>query len=231
MYFDIHTHKKFKKGAIYNLDIRKESSYDGAFSVGLHPWWIEGPIDELLKKVEMLAADKYCVIIGESGIDRPWSDKVSLKKQAEIFSWHIRLAQNLNKPLVAHCVKAYSELFSELKNNRFKGSIILHDFNGPEQVIKDFLTLDSYFSYGDKLFLPKSRGLKALKSIPLERLFFESDETEREIFEVYQQAATVLQISITELQFQIKENLKRVLDSQKERISIGGHPLHYLFHH
>lgn len=207
-YIDIHTHKPLNNNRsnnvleIYNLSLNdiqifaQTSQLEDTrkFSAGLHPWWVDGlkrrEIDYYFEQLEALTKLPNFCFVGETGLD-----KISAKKnnnawegQIEIFQRHIELAITIKSPLIIHCVRAYSEVYSQLKNNHFSGPVILHDFNGNEKTVDQFMQLDTYFSYGDKLFRPESKGHKSMSSIPKGRILYETDDTEYSIQEIIQKS-------------------------------------------
>ena len=127
------------------------------------------------------------------------------KIQKEGFLAQIALAQELNLPLIIHTrpsvgsVDAYEEMFEILKNHssltRFDGvsarrvthpasCFVLHCYQGSTEMTKKFLELSNvYFSFAGSITYPVKKTLvgttndpaEAVKLVPLERLFVETD--------------------------------------------------------
>ena len=57
------------------------------------------------------------IAIGECGLDR--RSPICMKTQEEILDVQVGLAEELRKPLIIHCVKAYSEIDCREETNRF----------------------------------------------------------------------------------------------------------------
>ena len=206
---NIHTHQLEKDEntfSIYNISLPcKEFPEKIYFSAGWHPWHIEAynlsQIDNLLEEV---ASMKNLLAIGECGLDRVM--KINLGKQAEVFRLHIIAAKKYDKPLIVHCVKAYSDLLQMLKKEKFNGKFVLHNFNGNHDQLDNLLRFDAYFSLGEQLRNPISKLNNSLKYIPIERIFLETDDSAFSISETYLFASNLLHITIEDLKSQLKQN-------------------------
>ena len=185
----------------------------GVHSLGIHHWELEMISDqqELNDRFNLLKnfMNSKILAIGECGIDRK---RQSLTKkfdwQMNLFSQHLKWAQMTKRPLIVHCVGSSSDILSLLKSHQFDGKILIHDFNDNFEVAKKFLDYDCYFSTGKKLFNDKTTLFKSLSLIPIDRLFFETDDqTEFSINSIYQQASLVLNKSVEFLEDQTMKNL------------------------
>jgi len=150
--------------------------------------------------------------IGECGLDR--SIKIPFEKQFEVFKFQIQLSKKLHKPLIIHCVKAYSDLIHILKEENFKEKFVLHNFNGNQFQIESFLKFEAYFSLGKQMMDLNSKLHLAINNIPIERLFFETDISEFSIEEMYIRATNLLNISKEKLNIQIINNFKNFIPNE-----------------
>ena len=201
-----------------NLSIRnytsKEdciSSYknNGFFSYGYHPWHLDQDSDELCSLHDLISSSK-CLAIGETGIDRV-NLSYSLKEQLSSFHKHIELSEQIQKPLIIHCVKGYSELLEAYKRYSPTQSWIIHDFNHNKDFLNAIRTKRIYISLGRNFFERKnSKVNKATKDIELEKLFFETDEMNIEIYEVYKKFCDNTELEMKELKKNIKTNFEKV---------------------
>ena len=66
-------------------------------------------------------------------------------------------------------------------------------------------------SFGEAICEKHSKIIEALLSVPLEKMFLETDEADLDIREVYQMAADVKGLTVEELRMQIVENAKACL--------------------
>lgn len=98
-------------------------------SAGIHPWHVgEGSAAEALPDIDEADA------IGETGLDFACdSDRA---RQAEAFEWQLRLAEQTDKPVVIHCVRAFEPVMDELSRHSLR-AVIFHGFIGsPEQAAR-----------------------------------------------------------------------------------------------
>ena len=157
-------------------------------SVGLHP------NDNLkenfdIDKYRKLAKNESVVAIGECGFDRIRSLETDYAvRQKEIFIKQIKLAKELNKPLVLHCrpsvstQDAYEDAINIIKNflptgdppkgEKFNG--VAHFFSGSKETAKKFLDLGFYISFaGPITFAPEYKEI--VEFVPLNRILVETD--------------------------------------------------------
>ena len=104
MILDVHTHNLTATNAIISVEPGDFKPSGGLFySVGLHPWSArrDARHEALLRSA---AVHPQVVAIGECGIDlvRSTLDEAG---QIELTLLHARLAEELHKPLVLHCVR------------------------------------------------------------------------------------------------------------------------------
>jgi TatD DNase family protein len=182
----------------------------GYFSTGWHPWHIENvSVNEIESSMQAIGKHENLIAIGECGLDR--ITKTPFEKQIEVFKIHLQLARQYNKPLIIHCVKAYSDLLHLLKQEHFDGKIVLHGFNGNSQIADKFMKFNTWFSFG-KLLLQSSSTLPVvLNTIPKERLFFETDEADYSIAEIYLRVSEITGIPVKGLVERIKMNFNDLL--------------------
>ena len=217
MLLNLHTHllkKQADEQIIFNLMIPESAealesfcleSSDAWLSVGIHPWYISEANYKLqLQKVIELASHKEVKLIGECGLDR--LKGVALPLQEEVFINHIRIAEEVHKPIVIHCVKCYSELLSIKKVIRPKIPMVIHGFNNKVEVARQLLEKEFYLSLGTSLLHEGSNAITVLEEIPLERLFLETGDKEVDIKEIYQKVAEVRNITMEEVEKLIFDN-------------------------
>jgi TatD DNase family protein len=215
-YIDIHTHSKSASGkAIINIFPADEPSEvkEELFSIGLHPWYIDP--DNYLKKLSLvleMAKSKSCIAIGETGLDK--LIKTDFDQQKSIFIRHIEIAEELNKPLIIHCVRAFDEL---VNMKRLTGSTvkwIVHGFNSKNQIAEKLLQEKIILSFGRHLKSTNSNAAKVLGWITEDEFFLETDDGDMTIQEVYAYAAKIRDLSTSELKTIIQSNYKRTFRMQ-----------------
>jgi TatD DNase family protein len=196
MYYDLHTHH-FPEGNGDICAIR---------SVGIHPWYIsKDNIEEKLGLIEKYALSPQVQAIGECGLDKLCETDFELQK--EVFLSHISISEKTGKPLIIHCVKAFDEIILFKKESRPTQTWIIHGFRGKPQQAKQLIEQGFYLSFG------LHYNEQSLQNIPIERVFFETDDSGCDIRTIYKNAASVLNISEEKLIRQIEKNISIFLQN------------------
>ncbi len=211
-YVDVHTHKPGNPpGAIciFNFLIGREAAGllpdDWVCSAGVHPWYIdERLVEKHLNEVEELSAGNRIIAIGETGLDRLTGAPMELQKV--IFSRHLAIAAQSRKPVIVHCVKAHNELKAAYKDEQAETPLIIHGFNSNAVIAEQMLKSGFFLSFGEALFKPNSNASSLITNIPEDRLFLETDDSERSIFDVYRRAAELRQTTVEHLRDVIARN-------------------------
>jgi TatD DNase family protein len=180
----------------------------GFYSLGLHPCYINADS----WKTDMQALRKWCThanvrAVGECGLDKICTTDFGL--QQEVFIEQIQIANDICKPLVLHCVRAYEELLHLLDGRLLKVPVVFHGFAKQSlPLAKKIVSRGHYLSFGKTLQSSNMRNM--LQLLPVEQVFFETDDNELSIEAVYNLAATAFSISTESLSLQIQKNAAKV---------------------
>ena len=211
MFIDIHTHANQAMEAdilaiksLYGDFERVDES--GLFSIGLHPWFLS-EFETNLTKIAGLCARTNVLAVGEAGLDRLCT--TDWATQLYVFSKQIELANQANKPLIIHCVRAVEQIETMLK--KVSVPVVFHGANFKPSVAKSLLDKSYYFSFGTQL-LKESHAKQMLPNLPPERYFLETDDSSISIKEMYQRAAEIRQCTTEDIILQIEQNFKTVLN-------------------
>lgn len=186
-YYDIHTH-------------RADPDFP---SVGLHPWHLtESHLEERLQQLQREAACPEIIAIGEAGLDKLCSTPFPL--QLEAFRRVIRIADEVGKPLVVHCVKSVNELLALKKECSPRNAWIVHGFRGKPETATQLQRKGICLSFGEKF------NVESLKATSPERIFLETDDSDMPIETIYERVATALHVSRECLVEQVARNIVRV---------------------
>lgn len=192
---DIHTHHPDADRALISMNPRLFGPQPGKwYSVGFHPWDHVGgltPADYDL--LERCARHPQVLAIGETGIDHLRGD--AIPEQAAAFARHLRLAHELGKPVVAHCVKAAQDILAVRHEARLDDvPLVIHGMRGNAHVARTLLDAGCYLSYGPR-FNPA-----AVQATPPDRLFIETDDsTDATILDVAASISQVLSLTADEV--------------------------------
>jgi TatD DNase family protein len=169
---------------------------------GIHPWLVHANWKADFEKLKLLVQHHNVAAIGECGLDylRP----VAKALQQEVFAAQIALANELSKPLVLHIVKAYHDLPQFLK--AAKTSAVLHAYNGSSEQTKQLLNYNVLFSIGTRLLRYPGKLNEVLKTIPQEKLLFETDMQRSGLQQLYIKAAQYHKCEEAELRKQVFRN-------------------------
>ena len=198
---DIHTHNADcdRHSSIFNS---KEYIDNRNISIGIHPWDIDSSWEKQFTIIKELARKENVRAIGECGIDKLRS-LATTDTQLKIFKAHALLAEEIQKPLIIHCVKGFDELIAMHRELLPKQAWIIHGFRGKPQQTEQLIKEGFYISFGEKF------NIDSLKALPLEQLFVESDESKIGIANIYNLIANVKGCSIEDLSLHVIANAKR----------------------
>ena len=216
MLLDIHTHRhpdKWDGQSIISLSIGDEDFRSSPLlkegstiplSIGLHPWHVDEErtaqaCPDLLPWLSL----PQVVAVGEAGIDRLRGGQMEL--QLEAFETQARLAAEMKKPLIVHCVKAFDEVI-RLHKTRFPHEPwVIHAFRGKAEQARQLLREGFFLSFGEHF------NDEALRLCSPDRLFIESDESIIGIDTLYARAAMLRGIGAEELKEQVSKNIKSLI--------------------
>jgi TatD DNase family protein len=196
VFIDIHTHNLNKEPDITKVSVIEFSAlevFDQSFvarkysCVGIHPWQVEQfhIEDKLLEFRKFLNLNSPWAI-GEIGLDKKYA--ADFEKQITVFKEQLQLAKDFNIPrIIVHMVAASNDTIRLLKESKYQGKVLFHDYNMNELIAKDLIAnFDCYFSFGKKILNPKTKAFKVLLKIPKERIFLETDDNaEVSIMDLY----------------------------------------------
>jgi TatD DNase family protein len=176
-----------------------------------------------------LAKDPKVVAVGEVGLDYHHfgeADNISeLKsKQKEVLLKAIKLANEINKPVMLHCWDAYDDLYEILKNNPVKKLGVVHSFVGGYKTAKKFTELGYKIGLNGIVTYSKSYD-RLIKELALEDILLETDcpylapapkkgERNEPLFVRYvaEKIAKIKEISLEQVAEKTTENAKKLFD-------------------
>ncbi|MFP3592239.1 TatD family hydrolase [Chryseobacterium sp. SIMBA_038] len=203
-FFDFHHHKKNVTYGIYNLDLNNIPP-DSLYSIGIHPQDIS--IESIDNQIDWLQSNinENCFAIGECGLDS--FVEIDQKIQEDVFLRQIKISNEVEKPLIIHCVRKFYEVISFKK--RAEQAMIIHGFNKKQSIAEDLLKNNFYLSFG-KAVLYNLSLQNILKITPLDKIFLETDNEDFYIEDLYQKTSELKGISLEKLNEQIVENLETI---------------------
>jgi TatD DNase family protein len=215
-FIDIHTHKINSDKecvTVFNLepgDSIPVFSGRNFYSTGLHPWKIgtKNEDNERMLVMEDALELDHVIFVGECGLDK--LAETDFEEQKRAFSAQAFMAEEVQKPLIIHCVKAWNEVVELHKKNQPSVPWIFHGYNGSVELTQQLLDKNFLFSFGGILFKTNAKAIESFKSLPIEKIFMETDEFDGTIEEIYVRAANLRNISVETLKEAVWENFNRI---------------------
>lgn len=213
MYINIHHHKSVDPKGSFGLHnilcstLVPELLAGRYYSVGIHPWYID-EVQNQLDVLKLIGSMKQVLAIGEAGLDKKRGAPMAMQQQ--VFEQQIQLSDELQKPLVVHCVGAFGKLYELRKKHLSSMPWIIHGYNGSVEMMKQLEGVGCYFSFGHGVMNAHGKSATSLAQTPLNKIFLETDESDVPIEDVYRQAAFILNISKETLQEQVLSNFIQV---------------------
>jgi TatD DNase family protein len=212
-YIDIHVHDGMPSEGIFILETlmahegnSPEDVKGVSYTYGIHPWFLnEWNSHELILSVQRFAVLPQVIALGEAGFDKLRGPSIELQRR--IFEEQIILSENIRKPVIIHCVRAWDELLSVQKKLRPKMPWLIHGFRGNIELAQQLLSKGMYLSFWFEFVLRPESG-KLLKNLPVDRIFLETDGAEVDIREIYKKVATDLNLTVDTLKSLILKNFK-----------------------
>ncbi|WP_343530607.1 TatD family hydrolase [Pedobacter sp.] len=214
-FLDIHTHEAKQKDGV--IAIQSLSLTESTFlampktkpiSIGIHPWY--GHLEELpksMKYLNVLAKQNNVQLIGECGLDKLRGEEIP--KQLQMLEAQINLAEELKKPVILHCVKAFDELIALKKRLKPSVPMIIHGFNKKYEMAQQLMANGFYLSFGAAVL--KSEEIAQILEEIQQPFFLETDDSDIDIVTIYERVAEIKKITVDELKDVIFANWRKLV--------------------
>jgi TatD DNase family protein len=152
-------------------------------ALGVHPHEAASVVDETpyglirdLASGGVGTANGRVVAIGETGLDYRYR-KSPPEAQREVFRRHVRLARELNLPLIVHSRDADEETLDILADEGLpEAGGVLHCFTGTIGMARKAVDMGMYLSFTGIVTFPDAGPLReAVKATPVEKMLIETD--------------------------------------------------------
>jgi len=174
-----------------------------------------------------LAENPKVVAIGEAGLDY-FHNKNNKEKQKEVFRQQIKLAAELDLPLIVHCREANADVIEILKEakktHKEKLRGVIHCFSGGLPEAREYIALDFLLGFNGIITFARDYD-KILLEIGLEHAVVETDcpyltppphrgkrNEPAYVKHVAEKIAQIKQISVTEVEKTTTENAKKLFN-------------------
>jgi len=146
------------------------------FAIGVHPHQAHQIKDAAGTVRQQIGATPPARAVGEIGLDYHY-DFSPRDVQQVVFRSQVRLARELQRPVVIHTREADDDTIAILKDEG-RGTVrgVLHCFTGNARLAQAGLDLGFYISLAGIITFPKSSELReTARTVPLDRLLVETD--------------------------------------------------------
>jgi TatD DNase family protein len=144
-------------------------------AIAIHPHDAKTVTADTLKELREIAQNKKIVAIGETGLDYHYNFS-SHEEQRKVFAEHLKIAAELNLPVIVHCREAFDETMEILEQFRDVKKVVFHCFSGSAEQAKIVLGYGFYISFtGVVTFKNAEKTRRAAEIVPLDRLMVETD--------------------------------------------------------
>lgn len=214
-FINIHTHSPVEDGSVFILNLKWNQDDDSSTlqSHGIHPWDCNNiSLDKALEELGYLCSKDKIVAIGEIGIDR--AVKIPLELQILVFEKQLALTERFQLPVIIHCVRAWNDVLMIRKKGKYTTPWIFHGYNGNLQTARQIINSGCFLSFG-KALLMNIKLQETFKALPLSAVFFETDDADIKIEEIYEKAGELYDICTEDLKNHIVENFNRIFIKNK----------------
>ncbi|OGZ26920.1 MAG: hypothetical protein A2365_02180 [Candidatus Nealsonbacteria bacterium RIFOXYB1_FULL_40_15] len=129
------------------------------------------------EEYKRICKSEKVVAIGEIGLDFYYKPKTKIRiekyksEQSDLLLKQMKLAKELNLPVIFHCRKAHDLLIAILKKDPVLG--VIHCFTGTWQEAERYLEMGLYLGINGIMY--KQDIKETIEKFPLERLLLETD--------------------------------------------------------
>ena len=198
-------------------------------ALGIHPENADEFNEEIKEKIkEKIKENDKIVAIGEIGLDYYWDENPSKEVQKEAFIEQMKLAEELNLPVIIHDREAHADTLEIIKMfPKVRG--IVHCFSGSKEFAMQCIKEGYYIGVTGVVTFKNAKKVKeVVKAVPVDRLLVETDapfmapEPNRGkrnksdyILHIIEQIAEIKEFDPIELNIQLNKNFKDLLNQGK----------------
>jgi TatD DNase family protein len=158
------------------MSVELSNKYDFIYSaVGVHPEHANVIDEKVIEELRKLAQNPKVRAIGEIGLDYYYEENPPREVQKTAFRLQMKLAKELNLPVVIHDRDAHKDTLDILKE--FPEVIgVVHCFSGSVEFAKECLKLGYYIGFTGVITFKNAKKIAEVASIvPMDKLLVETD--------------------------------------------------------
>lgn len=183
---------------------------------GIHPWYAENiDIPSFKERLRNILKAHPESGVGETGLDR-LKNKIISNDARELFSAHLEIADEMNRPIVVHGAKCWGEVYKECAKYKNIPSFLFHGFSRSGGLIPDIASINGFFSVGHSILNDHAINYRELvKELPVDRILVESDcDGTKEIpslKSIVEKLSEIRSMEFSEMNETIDENANRFI--------------------
>ncbi|WP_201315254.1 TatD family hydrolase [Dyella sp. EPa41] len=145
---------------------------------GLHPMFLDQHRPEHLDELPGQLETHRAVAVGEIGLDY-FVPELDPERQREYFHRQLRIARDLDLPVVVHARRAVDEATSTIKRiGGLRG--VVHSFSGSEQQAQRLWDMGFHIGIGGPVTYERAQRLRHIvATMPIDRLLLETDSPDQ----------------------------------------------------
>jgi len=144
-------------------------------TAGVHPHEASGWSDDAGRRVAELVAAPDVVAVGETGLDYHYMHSPR-DPQRRAFEAHLRLGQEIGKPVIIHSRDADDDMAAMLRAlTPGQPVVVLHSFSSGDAVWEAGMAIGAYFSFSGMITFKNWVRTDRLSDCPTDRLLLETD--------------------------------------------------------
>ncbi len=189
---------------------------------GLHPLLLAEHDDADLVSVRDFIEREGAVAVGECGLDF-FVDGLDPERQRSLFDAQLRLARELDLPVIVHARRAFDEVILRLRRvGGLRG--VVHSFSGSGEQARQLFKLGFHVGIGGPVTYERAQRLRGIVAqMPIEFLLLESDAPDQPnasargarneptaIVEVAEVIAALRGVEVGEIAAKTTENARRL---------------------
>lgn len=165
------------RGSVRTVELTQK--YDFIYgAIGIHPSDIGDLNEETCQWLKEKTALEKVVAIGEIGLDYYWDKEDQVQRaQRHWFEWQMKLAQEVNFPVIIHSRDAAEDtlkLMKSIHGEQIPG--VIHCFSYSAEMAAEYVKMGYYIGIGGVVTFKNAKKLKEVAaSVPLERILLETD--------------------------------------------------------
>jgi len=150
-----------------------ERHQDVYAAVAVHPYEAAQAGPETMEELRTMAGHPKVVAIGETGLDFMRGPDRDI--QRDVFRRHLRLAADLDLPVVVHCREAFGDVLDILREWNAR-RVVMHAFSGSVETARRCVDAGYAISLGGPVTYTSARQTRDVaRFVPPEALLLETD--------------------------------------------------------